>query len=109
MMLMKWLPLWLVDKILLMFAWLILGNIQKIGIKRPSLGPFTLKGQHGKTPVFDIGAIERIQSGDIKVVPGIKRFHPGSVELITGEILEIDSVILATGYFSNVPFWLQVL
>lgn len=28
-------------------------------------------------------------------------------ELITGEKLAIDSIVLATGYRSNVPYWLQ--
>ncbi|XP_076958612.1 putative indole-3-pyruvate monooxygenase YUCCA8 [Bidens hawaiensis] len=107
MMLMKWLPLWLVDKILLILTWFILGNIQKYGIKRPSLGPLQLKNHHGKTPVLDIGALEKIRSGEIAVVPGIKRFNCNSVELVNGEILEIDSVVLATGYRSNVPYWLQ--
>ncbi|KAJ9564896.1 hypothetical protein OSB04_000862 [Centaurea solstitialis] len=105
--LMKWLPLWLVDKLLLILAFLILGNTQRYGIKRPSLGPLQLKNHHGKTPVLDIGALEKIRSGDIKVVAGIKRFHRGSVELVNGEILDIDSVVLATGYRSNVPYWLQ--
>ncbi|GFZ20177.1 flavin-binding monooxygenase family protein [Actinidia rufa] len=48
-----------------------------------------------------------IRSRDIKVVPGIKRFSKGMVELINGKNLEIDSVVLATGYCSNVPYWLQ--
>ncbi|KAI3506891.1 hypothetical protein L1887_21509 [Cichorium endivia] len=107
MMLMKWLPLWLVDKLLLILAWLILGNTQKYGISRPKLGPLQLKNNHGKTPVLDIGTLKRIRSGDINVATGITRFHRSSVELINGEILEIDSVILATGYCSNVPYWLQ--
>lgn len=106
---MKWLPLWLVDNLLLILSWLILGNTQKYGIKRPNLGPLQLKNNHGKTPVLDIGAFERIRSGDIKVVPGIKRFHKNSVEFINGDILELDLVVLATGYCSNVPYWLQVL
>lgn len=106
--LMKWLPLWLVDKIMLILAWLILGNLEKHGLKRPSLGPLQLKNTEGKTPVLDIGALQRIRSGEIKVVPGIKRFSQGRVEFVNGEIIEIDSVILATGYRSNVPSWLKV-
>ncbi|XP_065862923.1 probable indole-3-pyruvate monooxygenase YUCCA3 [Euphorbia lathyris] len=105
--LMKWLPLWLVDKILLMFAWLILGNLEKHGLKRPCEGPLQLKNSQGKTPVLDIGALEKIRSGKIKVVPGINKFSNGKVELVNGEILEIDSVVLATGYRSNVPSWLR--
>lgn len=67
-----------------------------------------LKNAKGKTPVLDVGALQKIRSGDIKVVPGIKRFLKGMVELVNGEKLEIDSVVLATGYRSNVPYWLQV-
>ncbi|KAK9991624.1 hypothetical protein SO802_026609 [Lithocarpus litseifolius] len=105
--LMKWLPLWLVDKILLILAWLILGNVEKYGLRRPSIGPLQLKNSAGKTPVLDIGALQKIRSGEVKVVPGVKRFFPGRVELVNGDDIEIDSVILATGYRSNVPSWLK--
>nr|XP_010933164.1 probable indole-3-pyruvate monooxygenase YUCCA9 [Elaeis guineensis] len=105
--LLKWLPLWLVDRILVVLAWLVLGNITKYGLKRPAIGPLELKNTQGRTPVLDIGALGKIKSGDIKVVPGINRFLPGKVELVDGQILDVDSVILATGYRSNVPQWLQ--
>ncbi|KAL3828328.1 hypothetical protein ACJIZ3_017130 [Penstemon smallii] len=90
--LMKWIPIWLVDKILLAAARLILGNIEKYGLKRPTMGPLELKNCEGKTPVLDIGTLSRIRSG---------------VELVNGEILDVDSIILATGYSSNVPSWLK--
>ncbi|GKV43026.1 hypothetical protein SLEP1_g50367 [Rubroshorea leprosula] len=105
--LMRWLPLWLVDKLLLFLAWLVLGNIEKFGLKRPSIGPLELKNTLGKTPVLDIGALEKIRSGDINVVSGVKRFYPGQVEFVNGKILDIDAVVLASGYRSNVPSWLQ--
>ncbi|RZS12847.1 hypothetical protein BHM03_00044352 [Ensete ventricosum] len=107
--LMKWLPLWLADRILVVLAWLVFGNVEKLGLKRPSTGPLELKNTQGRTPVLDIGAIGKIRSGEIKVVPGIKRFIPGKVELVDGQLLDVDSVILATGYRSNVPRWLRVL
>lgn len=106
--LMKWMPIWVVDKILLAAARLVLGNIEKYGLKRPSIGPLELKNTQGKTPVLDIGTLSRIRSGEIKIVPGINKFLQGGVELVNGEVLEIDSVILATGYSSNVPSWLKV-
>ncbi|KAF2314094.1 hypothetical protein GH714_022149 [Hevea brasiliensis] len=65
---MKWLPLWMVDKILLLLAWIILGNLKKYGLKRPCIGPLQLKNSQGKTPVLDIGALDKIRSGKIKVV-----------------------------------------
>lgn len=105
---MKWLPIWFVDKLMLILAWLVLGSIEKYGLKRPSMGPLELKNTTGKTPVLDIGALSKIKSGEIKVVPGIKRLNKNEVEFINGEKMELDSVLLATGYRSNVPFWLQV-
>lgn len=108
MMLMKWLPLWLVDKLLLILAWLILGNLTKYGLKRPKMGPMELKVVTGKTPVLDIGAMEKIRSGQVDIVLGIKRFSRNHVELVDGQILDLDAVVLATGYRSNVPSWLQV-
>jgi indole-3-pyruvate monooxygenase len=106
--LMKRLPIWMVDKILLVLTRMILGNIEKYGIKRPCIGPLELKNTSGKTPVLDIGSLEKIRSGKIKVVPGIKKFSAGKVELVDGNVLDIDSVVLATGYRSNVPSWLKV-
>ncbi|CAN6486048.1 unnamed protein product [Victoria cruziana] len=105
--LLKWLPVWLVDRLLLICAWWELGSVQKYGIKRPAMGPLYLKNTLGRTPVLDIGALEKIRSGDIKIAPGIKRFLPGKVEFVNGETLDIDAVILATGYKSNVPYWLK--
>ncbi|KAL6532234.1 trkA [Orobanche gracilis] len=104
----KWIPVWLVDKILLAAARLILGNTERYRLKRPSMGPLELKMATGKTPVLDIGAVSKIRSGDIKIVTaGVKRFLQGGVELINGDLLQLDSVILATGYSSNVPLWLK--
>lgn len=108
MLMMAWLPLWLVDKLLLIMAWLTFGSLEKIGINRPSMGPLELKNKAGKTPVLDIGALEKIRSGKINVVPGIKKFTRNGAELLNGEYLELDSVVLATGYKSNVPYWLKV-
>ncbi|CAE5956533.1 unnamed protein product [Arabidopsis arenosa] len=104
---MKYMPVWLADKTILFLARMILGNTDKYGLKRPEIGPLELKNKEGKTPVLDIGALPKIRSGKIKIVPGIIKFGEGKVELVDGRVLEIDSVILATGYRSNVPSWLK--
>ncbi|KAI7730765.1 hypothetical protein M8C21_008052 [Ambrosia artemisiifolia] len=105
--LMKWLPIKIVDNILLILARFSLGSLDKYGIKRPLLGPLELKNTKGKTPVLDIGTLQKIKSGNIQIVPGIKKFSRGHVELVNGTNLDIDLVILATGYCSNVPLWLK--
>ncbi|KAK8663167.1 hypothetical protein V6N13_025048 [Hibiscus sabdariffa] len=54
-----------------------------------------------------MGVLDKIRSGEIKIVPGIKKLSRGRVELVNGQTLEIDPVFLATGYRSNVPSWLK--
>lgn len=66
--LLKWFPIKLVDKLLLIMANLTLGNTDKLGLRRPKTGPIELKNITGKTPVLDVGALSQIKSGKIKVI-----------------------------------------
>lgn len=65
--LLKWLPLRLVDWLLVLSSRLILGDTRGAGIIRPTAGPLELKKAIGKTPVLDVGSIAKITSGEIKV------------------------------------------
>ncbi|KAF8388987.1 hypothetical protein HHK36_025671 [Tetracentron sinense] len=105
--LLKWLPIWLVDRFLLFMSRLMLGDTACLGLVRPQLGPLELKKLSGKTPVLDVGTLAKIKSGDIKVYPGIKRLTWHTVEFIDGRMENFDAIILATGYKSNVPSWLK--
>ncbi|KAI5586521.1 hypothetical protein POPTR_006G248200v4 [Populus trichocarpa] len=105
--LLKWLPLRLVDKFLLLVANLILGNTEQLGLKRPKTGPIELKNVTGKTPVLDVGALSQIKSGKIKVMEGVKEVTKNGVKFMNGQEKKFESIILATGYKSNVPTWLK--
>ncbi|XP_044463622.1 probable indole-3-pyruvate monooxygenase YUCCA4 [Mangifera indica] len=105
--LLKWLPIRLVDKILLLIAKFTLGNTDQLGLRRPKTGPIELKNITGKTPVLDVGTLSQIKSGKIKVMEGVKEMTQNVARFTDGQEKEIDSVILATGYKSNVPSWLK--
>ncbi|KAL5670814.1 hypothetical protein ACJX0J_015120 [Zea mays] len=96
-----------VDQILLVLTQLVLGDTARLGIPRPNIGPMELKRVSGKTPVLDVGTIAKIKSGDIKVYPAIQSFQEHGVQFIDGKSESFDVVILATGYKSNVPYWLK--
>ncbi|KAF7152193.1 hypothetical protein RHSIM_Rhsim01G0094700 [Rhododendron simsii] len=106
--LLKWLPVRMVDRFLLLMSRMMIGDTARFGLTRPDLGPIELKNTTGKTPVLDIGTLEQIKSGKIKVWPGIKRLKSHSVEFVDGRIQDFDAIILATGYKSNVPSWLKL-
>ena len=142
--LLKWLPVHVVDRILLCIARAILGDTARLGLKRPASGPLELKSLSGKTPVLDVGTFAKIKSGDIKVCisrhrstivrwnpsinlcldlvltyffpidwtvqvrPDIRQISGRDVEFADGQLESFDAIVLATGYKSNVPFWLKV-
>lgn len=65
--LLKWLPVRMVDRFLLLMSRMMIGDTARFGLTRPDLGPIELKNATGKTPVLDIGTLEQIKSGKIKV------------------------------------------
>ncbi|KAL8137136.1 hypothetical protein V2J09_003137 [Rumex salicifolius] len=100
---MKWLPPLMVDKLLLIIASLMLGNLCKYGLKRPEKGPLELKNTIGRSPVLDVGSLSRIRSGQITVVPGISKFAAGdSIELVDGRKLHADCVGCINAYMQLV-------
>ncbi|KAH0923444.1 hypothetical protein HID58_023462 [Brassica napus] len=107
MLLLRWLPIRLVDRFLLVVSRFILGDTTLLGLNRPRLGPLELKNLTGKTPVLDVGTLAKIKTGDIKVCSGIRRLKRHEVEFDNGKKERFDAIILATGYKSNVPSWLK--
>ncbi|KAL1557371.1 putative indole-3-pyruvate monooxygenase YUCCA4 [Salvia divinorum] len=105
--LLKWLPLRLVDKLLLVMATLVLGQTTGFGLPRPKIGPIGLKNATGKTPVLDVGAFALIKSGKIKVMKSVREITKRGAKFMDGQEKEFDSIILATGYKSNVASWLK--
>ncbi|WOK95456.1 putative indole-3-pyruvate monooxygenase YUCCA9 [Canna indica] len=105
--LLKWFPIKMVDGFLLFCTRAMLGDTAKYGLKRPKLGPLELKMTSGKTPVLDVGTLNKIKRGKIKVVPEINRFTEKGAEFVDGSKGVFDSVIFATGYRSNVSTWLK--
>ncbi|KAK6927455.1 hypothetical protein RJ641_006046, partial [Dillenia turbinata] len=103
----KWLPLRLVDRFLILLAYFYSGNTDRFGLRRPKTGPLELKNVTGKSPVLDIGALSQIKSGKIKVMEGVKEITRNGAKFVDGQEREFDSIILATGYKSNVPSWLK--
>ncbi|EOY30801.1 hypothetical protein QUC31_020087 [Theobroma cacao] len=105
--LLKWFPMRLVDRFLLLVSRFMLGDTEKFGLRRPEFGPLELKSRSGKTPVLDVGTLAKIKSGNIKVYPGIKRLTYRAAEFVNGRKENFDAIVLATGYKSNVPQWLK--
>lgn len=65
--LLKYVPCNLVDNTMVMLSKFKYGDLTGYGLERPTKGPFYLKKITGKSPVIDVGTIEKIKDGSIEV------------------------------------------
>uniref|UniRef100_A0A0D3HS58 indole-3-pyruvate monooxygenase n=1 Tax=Oryza barthii TaxID=65489 RepID=A0A0D3HS58_9ORYZ len=101
------LPVKFVDFILVVLAYLWFGNLSKYGIVRPNKGPLLLKANTGRSAVIDVGTVELIKKGDIKVFGTISCIKGNVVEFDDGKESYFDAIVFATGYTSTANNWLK--
>ncbi len=54
--------------------------------------------EDGRAPLIDIGTLDKIRDGFIKICGGIDRLARDGVVLADGECKKFDAIILATGF-----------
>jgi cation diffusion facilitator CzcD-associated flavoprotein CzcO len=92
------LPARLVDVINAPILRLAVGRIEKLGLRRAAKGPRQMVEEDGRVPLIDIGTLDKIRDGSIKVCGGINRLSPDGVVFADGESRKFDAIILATGF-----------
>jgi hypothetical protein len=104
-----YLPVWLIDKLVLLMCAVVFGDTAKHGLRRPAIGPFTMKCTTPVYPVIDIGTYGKIRSGEIRVLPAAVNSVRGNVVgFADGKQYPFDVIVFATGYRSTVRRWLEV-
>ena len=83
------------------------GDLRKYGLEPSKLSPLKQVTETNKTAVIDIGTVQAIKEGKIKVVKDITHFTPEGVVFKNGTTQEIDKVILATGYLPNITSFIE--
>lgn len=92
------LPARLVDAINAPILRLAVGRIEKLGLRRAAKGPRQMVEEDGRVPLIDIGTLDKIRDGSIKICGGIDRLTPDGVVFADGESRKFDAIILATGF-----------
>ncbi|KAK9096352.1 hypothetical protein Sjap_021849 [Stephania japonica] len=107
MVLLKYLPLYLVDSFISLISIFWYGNLAKYGIERPANGPFYIKATEGRSAVIDVGTVKKIKEGEIKVLPELVSVQDTNLKFSNGEIRKFDAIVFATGYKSAINKWLK--
>ena len=101
------LPLGLGDWLGTQIRKLYFGDLSKYGLASSKMHPAVQLRETGKTPIVDIGTIQAIKDGKIKVMKDVDHFTSAGVIFKDGQHLDLDAVILATGYKAKVEDFLE--
>jgi indole-3-pyruvate monooxygenase len=74
------------------------GDLTRHGLRRHALGPASQIARDHRIPVLDVGTIAAIRRGQIEVVPQVADLRPGGARCVDGRELEVDAIVMATGY-----------
>lgn len=92
------LPLWLEAPIFGFLLRLLIGDTTKLGMPRPD---HKVLEAH---PLVNDQLLHHLRHGDVRLVPDVERFDDTGAVLRGGERLEVDLVLLATGYTRRIPY-----
>jgi cation diffusion facilitator CzcD-associated flavoprotein CzcO len=92
------LPARLVDFINAPILRLAVGRIEDLGLRRSAKGPRQMVDEDGRVPLIDVGTLDKIRDGSIKIAAGIDRLTPEGVVFADGRSEKFDAIILATGF-----------
>ncbi len=94
-------PAPLADKINAPLIKFLIGDIEKYGLKKSKIGPIEQIKTTGRIPLLDIGTMNLIKEGKIKVQDGIDHIDGNKVYFKNGSSNEFDAILFATGYLTN--------
>jgi cation diffusion facilitator CzcD-associated flavoprotein CzcO len=92
------LPARLVDAINAPILRLAIGSIEKLGLRRAAKGPRRMIEEDGRVPLIDIGTLDKIRDGSIRICGGIDRLVPDGVVFADATSGKFDAIIMATGF-----------
>jgi cation diffusion facilitator CzcD-associated flavoprotein CzcO len=91
-------PARLVDFINAPILRLAVGSIERLGLRRAAKGPRQMIEEDGRVPLIDIGTLDKIRDGSIKIRGGIDRLTREGVAFADATSGKFDAIILATGF-----------
>ncbi|AUX26456.1 hypothetical protein SOCEGT47_070250 [Sorangium cellulosum] len=101
------LPLSVADRLATAVLSRAVGDLSRLGIRPPAVGPGFRAVKEGRIPLIDNGTIALIRQGKIRVVPGPRAFTETGVVFTDERELPFDAVVLATGYRAGLDDFLE--
>lgn len=91
------LPVPVVDAIGATFRRISIPDLSAFGLPAPSR-PYSEFLRRRVIPILDIGIVDAVRAGRVRIVRALERFEEGHALLADGTRVEVDAVIAATGF-----------
>jgi putative flavoprotein involved in K+ transport len=92
------LPTTIADKVARMMQIITVGDLSKYGLKKAPRGVFSQQKFDDVTPTIDVGLIDALRAGKVKVVGAVESFTSKAVQTADGAEVSPDVVLVATGF-----------
>ena len=89
-----------------LLRWLV-GDIEKYGLKKLPYGPREQIIKYNRIPLLDIGTMDLIKKGAIKVYGDITEITSKEIHFEDDKEDEFDAIIMATGYTNGLEEWID--
>jgi indole-3-pyruvate monooxygenase len=101
------LPTRLADALAAPLLRLTLGDLSRLGFRKPDRGPITQIKRAGRIPLVDIGTVDLVRAGHIEVLGAVRSLSETEVEFSDGYSRRFDALVLATGFSPGTERFLQ--
>lgn len=92
------LPTKIADRVARGMQILTVGNLTRFGLPKAPRGIFSQQAYDDVTPTIDVGLIDALKAGRIRVVAAVESFTKDAVQLADGTSVTADVVLVATGF-----------
>ncbi|HEY4013922.1 MAG TPA: NAD(P)-binding domain-containing protein [Polyangiaceae bacterium] len=92
------LPATIVDPTVAAFGRIVVGDLAKYGLPRPTRGAYTAVLRDHVLPILDVGLVSAIKGGRVRPVGAVASFEGADVVLADGQRLTPDAVVACTGF-----------
>lgn len=81
-----------------------LGDLSRLGFRKPEIGPITQIRRTGRIPLVDVGTLKLVRAGRIDVLGDVRSLGETDVSFDDGSSHRFDALVLATGFRPGVRF-----
>jgi indole-3-pyruvate monooxygenase len=78
---------------------LLIGDLSRLGLRKMPYGPMEEIRRDGNVPVLDIGTIQHIRKGHIKIYEDIDCINGKTIHFKNGEKGTFDAIVAGIGYY----------